>query len=274
MQLNLTRPIAFFDLESTGTNVVKDRIVEISILKVNPNNTEEIKTLKINPTIPIPPEVSEIHGIYDSHIKDAPIFKDVAQELYDFLKNCDLAGFNSNKFDVPMLIEEFLRADIDFDLRGRRLIDVQNIFHKMEPRNLRAAYKFYCDKTLIDAHTAEADTKATFEIFKAQIERYEGVEYEDFEGNISTPVKNDMDALYDFSYNSRNVDLVGHIGFNNNDQEVFKFGKHKNKPVEEVFAKEPQYYDWMMKSDFPLSTKKVITAIKLRGFNNSSVNLK
>ncbi len=274
MELKLDKPLAFFDIESTGTNVVNDRIVEISIFKVNPDNNTESKTLKVNPGIPIPEETTAIHGITDADVSGSPLFKDIAQDLYDFIKDCDLAGFNSNKFDVPMLIEEFLRAGIEFDLRNRRLVDIQNIFHRMEPRNLRAAYKFYCDKDLVDAHTAKADTMATYEILKAQIARYKDTEYTDNEGLVSKPVKNDVQALHDFSYNSKNVDLVGHIAFNSKDQEVFKFGKHKNRPVEEVFKKEPQYYDWMMKAAFPLSTKRVITAIKLRNFNKNNVNIK
>lgn len=274
MELNLDKPIAFFDIESTGTNVVKDRIVEICIFKVHPDNNTESKTLKVNPGIPIPEETTAIHGITDADVSNSPLFKDIAQDLYDFIKDCDLAGFNSNKFDIPMLIEEFLRAGIEFDLRNRRLVDIQNIFHRMEPRNLRAAYKFYCDKDLIEAHTAKADTMATYEILKAQIARYKDTEYTDNDGLISKPIKNDIQALHDFSCNSKNVDLVGHIAFNSKDQEVFKFGKHKNRPVEEVFKKEPQYYDWMMKAAFPLSTKRVITAIKLRNFNKNNVNIK
>jgi DNA polymerase III subunit epsilon len=270
MKLNLTRPLAFFDLETTGTNVVKDRIVEISIFKVMPDGSSESLTRLVNPTIPIPPEVTAIHGIADADIADAPAFSQLAPVLEQFLQNCDLAGYNSNKFDVPMLIEEFLRCGIQFDIKKRRLIDVQNIFHKMEPRTLKAAYRFYCGKELVDAHAAEADTKATYEILLSQIERYEGVEHEDREGDVSMPIKNDMDALHQFSYNQRNADLVGHIGYNNKGKEVFNFGKHKGRLVEDVFRSEPQYFDWMMKADFPLSTKNVIQAIMLRGSNTGN----
>ncbi len=267
MELNLTRPLAFFDLETTGTNVVKDRIVEISIYKVNPDGSTESLTKLVNPTIPIPAEVTAIHGVKDQDVADAPTFAQLAPELNKFLHNCDLAGYNSNKFDVPMLIEEFLRCGIQFDIKKRRLVDVQNIFHKMEPRTLKAAYKFYCGKELVDAHEAETDTRATYEILLAQLERYDDAEYEDHSGQITKPVKNDVQALYDFSYNHNNADLVGHIGYNREGKEIFKFGKHKNRLVEEVFKKEPQYFDWMMKADFPLSTKNVIQSIMLRGYD-------
>ena len=264
IRLKLSRPIAFFDLETTGTNVVTDRIVEISIFRVMPDGSSDSMTRLVNPTIPIPAEVTAIHGIKDADVANAPTFAQLAPSLDAFLKNCDLSGYNSNKFDVPMLIEEFLRCDIQFDIKKRRLVDVQNIFHKMEPRTLKAAYKFYCGKELIGAHEAEADTKATYEILLAQIERYEGVTYEDRDGKISTPVVNDIQALHDFSYNHRNADLVGHIGYNRQGKEIFQFGKHKNRTVEDVFTAEPQYYDWMMKADFPLSTKHVIQQIMLR----------
>ncbi len=274
MQLNLTRPIAFFDLETTGTNVVRDRIVEISIYKILPGGHAESLTKLINPTIPIPGEVSAIHGIKDEDVADAPTFAQLAPTLEGFFKNCDLAGYNSNKFDVPMLIEEFLRCGIQFDVKKRRLVDVQNIFHKMEPRTLRAAYKFYCGKDLIDAHEAEADTRATYEILLAQIKRYEGVEYEDRDGRVTQPVRNDIEALYEFSYNHSNADLVGHIGYNKEGKEIFKFGKYKGRLVEEIFKKEPQYFDWMMKADFPLSTKNVIQSIILRGFDKGNKIIK
>lgn len=273
MKLKLTRPLAFFDLETTGTNVVTDRIVEICIYKISPDDKEECILHRINPTIPIPKAVTAIHGITDEDVKNAPTFAELANTLNQFLANCDLAGYNSNKFDVPMLIEEFLRAGIEFELKNRRLVDVQNIFHKMEPRTLKAAYKFYCEKELIDAHNAQADTKATYEILLKQLDKYDNAEYTDNNGVVTKPINNDVQALSDFSYNWRNVDLVGHIVFNENGVEVFNFGKHKNKAVEEVFKMEPGYYDWMIKSAFPLYTKKVITAIKLRGFNKSSVNI-
>jgi DNA polymerase-3 subunit epsilon len=263
MQLNLTKPLAFFDLETTGINVGSDRIVEISIVRVNLDNSTDILTKKVNPTIPIPEFSSKIHGIYDKDIADAPTFKQLAPQLSQFLINCDLAGFNSNKFDVPVLVEEFLRADLDFDLKNRKLIDVQNIFHIMEPRNLSAAYRFYCDRTLENAHSAEADTVATYEIFKAQLARYEGVEQVDDKGNRFTPVKNDMGILSELTARNKNADLAGRVVFNDKGQEVFNFGKHKDKPVKEVFEKEPSYYNWMMQGDFPLYTKKIITQIRL-----------
>lgn len=263
MQLNLTKPLAFFDLETTGINVGSDRIVEISIVRVNLDNSTDILTKRVNPTIPIPEFTSKIHGIYDKDIADAPTFKQLAPQLAQFLTNCDLAGFNSNKFDVPVLVEEFLRAEIDFDLKNRRLIDVQNIFHLMEPRNLSAAYRFYCDKTLENAHSAEADTIATYEIFKAQLARYEGQEQVDDKGNKSIPVKNDMTVLSELTARNKNADLAGRIVFNDKGQEVFNFGKHKDKPVREIFEKEPSYYSWMMQGDFPLYTKKIITQIRL-----------
>jgi DNA polymerase-3 subunit epsilon len=273
MDLHLTRPIAFFDLETTGIKVATDRIVEICILRLNLDQTTRILTHRINPEMPIPWEATAIHGIRDEDVKDSPAFRDLAHELARFLDNCDLAGYNSNHFDIPLLVEEFLRAGVDFELKGRRFVDVQNIFHKMEPRNLRAAYKFYCDRELENAHSAEADTVATYEILKAQLERYKDVQIRDRKGNMIRPVVNDIRALSEFSWVSRNADLVGHIIFNDRDVEVFNFGKHKGKPVEEVFRVEPSYYDWIMKSEFPLSTKKVVTSIKLRRFNNDSVKL-
>jgi DNA polymerase-3 subunit epsilon len=273
MNLNLTRPLAFFDLETTGIKVSTDRIVEISIVRVAPDGTSKIKTLRINPEMHIPAEVTAIHGITDEDVKDAPKFSEVAHDLVQFLENCDLAGFNSNHFDIPLLAEEFYRAGIDFELKGRRFVDIQNIFHKMEPRNLRAAYKFYCGKDLVNAHSAEADTLATYEILMAQLERYKDVPIDDRNGKPYFPVVNDVKVLSQFSHTSRNVDLVGHIIYNEKDTEVFNFGKHKGKVVAQVFRDEPSYYDWIMKSEFPLSTKKVVTVIKLRGFNNDSVKL-
>jgi len=273
MELNLSRPLAIFDLETTGVNVGTDRIVEICIIRANVNGTTDTKTMLINPTIPIPAESTAIHHITDEDVKDKPTFAQVANELNQFLHNCDLAGFNSNKFDIPLLVEEFLRVDVDFELKNRRFVDVMNIFHKMEPRNLSAAYKFYCNASLENAHSAEADTVATYEILKAQLDRYENTEYKDFKGNILTPIVNDVKALHDFSYHNKNADLAGHIIFDDKNVEIFNFGKNKGKSVEEVFKNEPSYYDWMMKSQFPLMTKKVITAIKLRGFNNKSVNI-
>lgn len=264
MKLNLTRPLAFIDLETTGVNVASDRIVEICILKVNTDNSTETKTMRINPGMPIPEASSKIHKIYDQDVKDCPAFKQVAAQLANFIGNADIAGYNSNKFDVPLLLEEFLRAEVDFDLSNRRLIDVQNIFHIMEPRTLSAAYKFYCDKTIENAHSAEADIKATYEVFLAQLKKYENTEVTDAKGNIIKPVKNDMQVLSELTAKSKNADLAGRIVFNENGVEVFAFGKHKDKSVVEVFEKEPSYYSWMMNGDFPLYTKKIITQIRLR----------
>lgn len=268
MQLKLTKPLIIFDLEATGVNVGSDRIVEIAMLKVFPDGHEEFRRYLINPTIPMPEVVIAIHGITDEMVKNEPTFKELASKLNAFIGNSDLSGYNSIKYDIPLLVEEFLRAGIEFELKNRRIVDVQNIFHKMEPRTLKAAYKFYCQTELINAHSAEADTRATYEVLKAQLQRYEGVEYTDKDGKTSFPVVNDMNALDAFSYYNRNADLVGHIVFNAKGQEIINFGKHKGKVVEEIFKTEPSYYDWMMKGDFPLSTKRTITAIKLRGFNN------
>ncbi len=268
MRLNLTKPIAFFDLETTGINVGSDRIVEISIVKIHTDNREEIKTFRINPTVPIPEVSSKIHGIYDADIKDSPTFRELAPQLALFLDSCDLAGYNSNKFDIPLLVEEFLRAEVDFDLKNRRLIDVQNIFHLMEPRNLSAAYKFYCNRNLENAHSAEADARATYEIFLSQLQRYENTELEDSHGKLYKPVQNDMSVLSTLTTRTKNADLAGRIVFNEKGVEVFAFGKHKDKAVEEIFTKEPSYYNWMMNGDFPLYTKKIITQIRLRMMNS------
>ncbi len=262
MQLNLSKPIAFFDLETTGTSITQDRIVEISIVKVHPNGDTEKKTRKINPTIPIPAESSKIHGIYDKDVENEPTFKQVAKSMADFLTGCDLGGYNLVKFDIPVLMEEFLRADIDFSLDKCRVIDAQKIFYLMEPRTLTAAYKFYCDKSLENAHSAEADTIATYEVLKAQLDKYQDVAIKDREGNEIVPIKNDMDALHQLTL-SNFADLAGRLIYNDQKQICFNFGKHKNKPVSDVFKREPAYYDWMMKGDFPLQTKKVLTKIKL-----------
>ncbi len=264
MNLNLNRPLAVFDLETTGTNIANDRIVELAIIKINPDQTEEVMVQRINPVIPIPNESTLIHGISDQDIKDSPTFQEFAPKVEKFLEGCDLSGYNAIKFDIPILVEEFLRVGIDFSLMDRNVVDVQNIFHKMEPRTLKAAYRFYCGEELVDNHSAEADTRATYEVLKSQLDRYEDVPYTDGDGLVSKPVKNDMKALGVFSYYTRNVDLVGHIVFNEKQQEVFNFGKYKGRAVEEVFRREPAYFDWMMKSQFPLSTKRVIKSIKLR----------
>lgn len=266
MILHLKKPLAFFDLETTGTNITNDRIVEISILKVLLNNEISIKTTRINPTVPIPIESSLIHGIYDEDIKDKPTFKSIAHSLNQFLEGCDLAGFNVIKFDVPVLVEEFLRSGIDFDMSGRKIVDVQRIFHMMEPRNLSAAYKFYCNKDLEGAHSAEADTIATFEVLKAQLVRYKDCALKDKNGKEYIPIQNDVNALHNLTA-SQFADLAGRISFNDSGEEVFNFGKYRNQKVSEVFIKDPSYYDWIMKGDFALNTKKKITEIKLRRFN-------
>ena len=266
MDLNIKTPIAFFDLEATGINISTDRIVEISILKILPDSTQEIKTLKINPTVPIPLETSLIHGIYDKDVVDAPTFKDVARELFRFFEGTDLAGFNVLKYDIPLLVEEFLRAGIDFDIEKRNLLDAQKIFFMMEKRNLSSAYKFYCGKTLENAHSAEADTIATYEVFKSQIERYMGQELEDLQGNKIGIMENDMKKIHSL-INEKMVDLAGRFVFNDKGEECFNFGKQKGKPIAQVLKEEPGYYDWMMKGDFPLDTKRKLTQVKLRGFN-------
>ena len=251
MNLNLKRPIVFFDLETTGIDLRRDRIVEISLVKISPNGDQELKTRRINPEMPIPPEATAIHGITDDDVKDCPRFKEIAKSLAQYIEGCDLGGYNSNKFDIPMLVEEFLRADVDVDLKKRKFIDVQNIFHKMEQRTLIAAYKFYCGKDLENAHSAEADIMATYEVLQAQLDRY-------------PELQNDVDFLAGFSERGKSADYAGRIIYNDKGQEVFAFGKHKGRVVEEVFREEPSYYAWMMNGDFPRYTKKVITEIRLR----------
>lgn len=254
MQLNLKNPLVFFDLETTGIDIVKDRIIEISYVKVFPNGKEESKTMRINPGMPIPPASTAIHGITDDDVKDCPLFKNVAKQLAAQIEGCDLAGYNSNRFDIPLLAEEFLRAGVDIDLTRRKFIDVQTIFYKMEQRTLAAAYKFYCQKSLENAHTAAADTMATYEVLKAQLDRY-------------PELKNDVTFLSEFSSFTNNVDFAGRMVYNEKNQEVFNFGKYKGLLVEEVLKQEPAYYSWMMNGDFPLNTKQKLTEIKLRGFN-------
>lgn len=252
MKLELKNPIIFFDLETTGVDTSKDRIVEISLVKVMPDGEQETKTRRINPEMPIPPASTAIHGITDEDVKDAPRFREVAKSLAQYIEGCDLGGFNSYKFDLPLLAEEFLRAGVDIDLKKRKMIDVQNIFHKMEQRTLVAAYKFYCDKDLQDAHSAEADTLATYEVLLAQLARY------------PDDLKNDVDFLADFSLRSKFVDYAGRVVYDDKGVEVFAFGKHRGRSVAEVFRKEPSYYSWIMDGDFPQYTKKVVTEIRLR----------
>ncbi len=252
MELKLTNPIIFFDVETTGLDITKDRIVEISIVKVLPDGSKEVKTRRINPTIPIPKEASDVHGITDEDIKDEPTFKSVAKSLAKFIEGCDLAGYNSNRFDVPMLVEEFLRADVDVDLKKRRMIDVQTIFHKKEQRTLEAAYKFYCNATLENAHSAEADTLATYEILKGQLDRYDDIE-------------NDMDFLAEFTKTNNFADYAGRIAYDDKGEMIFNFGKYRGQKVAEVFAKDPSYYSWIINGDFPAYTKKILTELRLKG---------
>lgn len=270
MQLNLSKPIVFFDLETTGVQVGSDRIVQICLLKVTPSGEESEATYLVRPinaeggTMHIPAEATAVHHITDDMVAGEKSFPERAQEIADFIGDADLAGYNSNKFDVPLLVEEFLRAGVEFSLEGRRLVDVQNIFHRMEQRTLVAAYKFYCGKNLEGAHSADADTRATYEVLKAQLDRYQDVPFVDRDGSSCYPVVNDIEALSRFSGNSQWADLVGHIGFDKAGREVFNFGKHKGETLEYVFTREPSYYDWMMKADFPLSTKQVVMQVQRR----------
>ncbi|KAA6344289.1 DNA polymerase III subunit epsilon [termite gut metagenome] len=251
MKLNLKNPLVFFDLETTGININTDRIVEISYLKVYPNGNEESKTLRINPGRHIPKETSEIHGIYDADVVSCPAFKEVAKNIANDIEGCDLAGFNSNRFDIPVLAEEFLRAEVDIDMNRRKFIDVQVIFHKMEQRTLTAAYKFYCNKVLEDAHAAQADTRATYEVLQSQLDRY-------------PELQNDVSFLSAFSSFNKNVDFAGRMIYNENGMEVFNFGKYKGQVVSEVLKKDSGYYGWIMENDFTLNTKTMLTKIRLR----------
>jgi len=255
MELKLNRPICFFDLETTGINVANDRIVEISVLKVFPNGNKESHTWRVNPEMPIPKESSDIHHITDEMVVNEPTFKVLAPKVYALIKESDLGGFNSNRFDIPLLAEELLRAEIDFDLKKALSVDVQTIFHKMEKRTLEAAYKFYCDKSLENAHSAEADTLATYEVLLSQLDKYDDLE-------------NDVSYLAKFSSHKQFADFAGYIGYTKEGEEVFSFGKHKGVLVEEVLEKEPGYFGWLLNADFPLYTKKVLTRIKLKKLNN------
>ena len=265
-QLVLKKPLAFFDLETTGINIAKDRIIDICVIKALPGGEVISKTQRVHPGMPIPLESSMIHGIYDDDVKDAPPFKSVARTLSQFLDGCDLAGFNCNRFDVPLLVEEFLRANVDFDMKNRRLVDAQRIFHLMEPRNLSAAYRFYCNKELIGAHGAEADTIATLEVLDAQVQRYLGMVAKADSGQ-EVVFDNDIDMLHSLTAN-KNVDLAGRMIINDKGEEVFNFGKHKGSPVLDVLKKEPSFYDWILKGEFPLDTKRRLTEIRLRMFSN------
>lgn len=251
MKLNLNNPLVFFDLETTGININTDRIVEICYLKVYPNGNEESKTLRINPEMPIPQASSAIHGIYDADVVNCPTFKEVARSIANDIEGCDLAGFNSNRFDVPVLAEEFIRAEVDIDMSKRKLVDVQVIFHKMEQRTLSAAYKFYCEKSLEDAHTAEADTRATYEVLKSQLDRY-------------PDLQNEVAYLAEISSFNKNVDFAGRMIYDEKGIEIFNFGKYKGMPVVEVLKKDAGYYSWILNSDFTLNTKAMLTKIRLR----------
>lgn len=249
MQLSLSRPLAFFDLESTGLTIGLDRIIEISVLKLNPDGSKELFTRKVNPEMNIPEVVVKLTGITNADVADAPKFMEIAEELNQFMADCDLAGYNSNKFDVPLLYEEFSRVGVMFDIAGRKLVDVQNIFHKMEQRTLSAAYKFYCEKDLVNAHSAEADIIATYEILEAQLKRYEG------------QIETNVDFLHKFTNMHNTVDLAGRMVYNDKNEELINFGKHKGKLVSDVFASEPSYYDWLMKGDFPKQTKEIFKTL-------------
>lgn len=254
MKLILKRPIIFFDLETTGVDTARDRIVEISMIKIMPDGEEITRTRRLNPGMPIPPEATAVHGITDDDVRDCPTFAQVAKSLAQFIQGCDFGGFNSNRFDLPVLVEEFLRAGVDVDFKRRRFVDVQTIFHKKEQRTLVAAYRFYCDRSLDDAHSAEADTRATYEVLQAQLDRYDDLE-------------NDIDFLADYSSHGEAADFAGRILLDEHGREVFGFGKYRGASVEEVFRRDPSYYAWMMNGDFPLYTKKVITEIRMRGKN-------
>ena len=254
MPLQLTKPIVFIDLETTGINLATDRIIEIAIIKILPDRTRTVKHKLVNPQMPIPKESSDLHGITDDKVKNAPTFKDVANELKQFIANSDLSGYNSNRFDIPLLMEEFLRAGIELEMQDRRMLDVQTIFHMMEKRTLGAAYKFYCQKDLVDAHSAEADASATWEILEAQLERYDHL-------------GESLDTILKFTGEENIIDFARRFVMNNSNVEVFNFGKYKGRPVYEVLKAEPQYYDWMMKGDFPLHTKQKLTEIFNRTLN-------
>ncbi len=251
MELKLKKPIIFFDLETTGTNITQDRIVEISMIKVMPNGEEQEYTIRVNPQMHIPPEATAVHHISDEDVADCRTFKMLAKELAQIFTGCDIAGFNSNRFDIPMLDQEFQRAGVKFDFTKPRFVDVQTIFHKKEQRTLIAAYKFYCGKNLEEAHSSNADTRATYEVLKAQLDRY-------------PDLPNEIEALSEYSSLNRNVDLAGRIIYNSDHQEVINFGKYKGRLVEEVLQRDPGYYSWVLQGDFPQNTKDVFTKIKLR----------
>lgn len=266
-KLNLNKPLCVFDLETTGLKLGQDRIIEIAIIKVFPDGHKEELCHRVNPEMPIPAESTAIHGITDADVEGLPTFRDLASKIAEFIGNSDLCGYNSNRFDVPMLAEEFARVGVDFDVRRggkRKMIDVQAIFYKMEPRTLSAAVRFYLNRSHEGAHSALDDTRATLEVLKAQILKYKDVAYEDRVGKFSYPVQNNMETLADFSTMTKTADLAGFIAYNDKGEEIFTFGKHKGKRVSDVFLHEPAYYDWMMNSDFPAYTKRLLTEIRLR----------
>lgn len=265
MKLNLRNPLCFFDIEATGINITHDRIIEIAVIKMMPNGDVLRKTNVLNPGIPIPEETALIHGFRDADVKDKPSFKEVAKEYARFFEGADLAGFAIQKFDVPILVEEFLRADVEFDYQRKKIIDAQKIFHLMEKRTLTAAYRFYVGKEIENAHNAEADTQATLEVLLAQVERYDGQTVTDGLNRKLGEIKNDMEVLHKITATDM-VDLAGRMIFNQKGEEMFNFGKHKNRLVTDVLKQEPAYYEWMMNGDFPLDTKRKLTEIKLRGF--------
>jgi DNA polymerase III subunit epsilon len=265
MKLNLRNPLCFFDLETTGVNITRDRIIEIAVIKVMPNGEIHRKTNLLNPGIPIPAESSIFHGIYDADVKDKPAFKEVARDYARFIEGADLSGFSILKMDVPMLVEEFLRAGVDFDYHRKKIIDAQKIFHLMEKRTLKAAYRFYINKELAESHTAEADAEAAMEVLLAQVEKYNGQDVTDVSGKKIGEIKNDMEVLSKL-IDADMVDLAGRMIKNDKGEEIFNFGKHKSKKVTAVLKEEPAYYDWMMNGDFPQDTKRKLTAIKLRDF--------
>jgi DNA polymerase-3 subunit epsilon len=260
MQLNLIRPLVLIDLETTGINVTEDRIVQIAVLKIFPDAREDIRQYKINPTIPIPSSASKVHGIYDEDVQDSPTFSKIASSLLKYIDDSDIAGYNSNKFDIPLLMVEFSRCEIDFQLEGKSMIDVQTIFYKMQPRTLKAAYRFYCGKDLVGAHDAVNDIRATYEVLKSQLQHYENIGYEDDDGNISYPIQNNLNTLSTFTPINL-LDPTNKVVYDERQREIFNFGKHQGKTVLKTFEEEPGYYDWMIKKDFSYFTKRAITKV-------------
>ena len=252
MELKLQKPIVFFDLETTGTNIIDDRIVELSYIKIHPDGHEESATMRINPGRPIPPSASAVHHITDADVADKPLFEQVAKELEQVFSDADIAGFNSNRFDVPLLVEEFLRAGVDINLKDSRMVDVQNIYHKLERRTLVAAYQFYCGKDLTDAHSALADTRATYEVLEAQLDKY------------PNDLENDVDFLADYSQRSKNIDFSGRVVYDDNGVETINFGKYKGRAIKDVVMRDPGYFSWIQQGDFPLNTKRVFEQLRLK----------